>query len=84
MNRRWIAHERHNTEYVLERKPDLFVTTRFRKDRPWANLAETRASVYAEWLFLQAIKQEDAPYRVYSPEVAPGLYWLMFQRTNEP
>ncbi len=83
MNRRWIAHERHNTEYVLDRKPELFITTRFRTDRPWANLEETRASVYAEWLFLRAIKEGKAPYRVYSPDGAPGLYWLMFQRIDE-
>jgi arabinofuranosyltransferase len=82
LNRNWIAHERHHTEWVLSQKPDLIVMTEWRR-HPWRDLHETRTGFYAEWLLLQAIKQGRAPYRLYDAEVAPGVHWLMFSRLAE-
>ena len=77
LGRKWIGHERHNTAYVLTRRPDLIVMTKW-SPRPWTDLRQTRAGFYAEWLLLRAIKEGRAPYRLLNAEVAPGLHWLMF------
>ncbi len=82
LDRRWIAHERHHTQYVLSRAPDLIVMTKWRPT-PWTDLRQARAGFYAEWLLLRAIKQgRGAPYRLHSAEVAPGMHWLMFSRVR--
>jgi hypothetical protein len=74
----WIGHERHNTEYVLSREPDLIVTNKWRLE-PWT-LEESRAGFYASWLLLQEVKEGRAPYRVLNAEVAEGVYWLLLER----
>jgi hypothetical protein len=83
LTRQWIGHERHCTECVLARAPTLIVTTMHR-DRPWRELAETRAGFYADWLLLQEIKAGRAPYRVHDAEVMPGDHILVFERTAPP
>jgi hypothetical protein len=81
LERNWIAHERHHTEYVLRRAPGVIVTTSIR-DVPWT-LPEARAGFWADWSLLQEIKKGAAPYRVVSAEIQPGRYMLMFERTAE-
>lgn len=80
LDRKWIGHERHNTPWVLEQAPGLIVTTKFRS-KPWRTLDETSAGFIADWLLLRAIKAGEAPYRLLSAEVEPGLHCLMFERT---
>ncbi len=82
LHRNWIGHERSNTTYVLERAPDLIVTTKFAARR-WT-LQNARAGFFADWLLLRAIKAGAAPYRIYNAEIWPGVYWLMFQRRAAP
>lgn len=82
LQRKWIAHERHHTEWVLSERPDLIVMTEWRR-HPWRDLQETQAGFYAEWLLLRAIKEGRAPYRLHSAEVAPGVHWLMFARVED-
>ncbi len=79
LTKQWIAHERHLTEYVLERAPTLIVTTMVR-DHAWHDLSEARAGFYADWLLLQEIKAGRAPYHVHDAEVTPGVHVLMFAR----
>jgi hypothetical protein len=82
LERKWIGHERHNTDWVLAQAPDLIVTTKYR-DRPWTSLADTSAGFIADWLLLRAIKAGQTRYRLLSAEVSPGVHWLMFQRASE-
>jgi arabinofuranosyltransferase len=79
LTKRWIAHERNNTEYVLERAPALIVTTEVR-DRPWQTLDEARAGFYADWLLLEEIKAGRAPYHVRDALIAPDRHLLLFER----
>jgi arabinofuranosyltransferase len=81
LTRSWIGHERHNTPWVLQQKPDLIVTTKWRGS-PWKSLRETKAGFYSDWLLLQEIKKGRAPYRVYDAETQPGVHWLMFLRSD--
>lgn len=81
MIRNWIGHERHDTAWVLSQRPDLIVMTKF-ASTPFTELATTRAGFYAEWLLLREIKAGRIPYVLESPEVAPGVYWLMFRRVE--
>lgn len=78
LTKQWIAHERHNTEYVLARAPTWIVTTMVR-DRAWT-LADARAGFWADWLLLQEIKTGRAPFHVHDAEVTPGRHVLMFER----
>ena len=78
--KRWIGHERHHTEYVLDRAPGVIVTTMVR-DQPWRTLGEARAGFWADWLLLQEIKRGVARYVVRDAEVLPGRHVLMFERT---
>jgi hypothetical protein len=79
LTKQWIGHERHCTECVLARAPEVIVTTMHR-DQPWRSLSEARAGFYADWLLLQEIKAGRAPYRVHDAEVQPGDHILMFER----
>ena len=79
MKRSWLGHERHDTQWVLERAPDLIVSTKFRP-APWRSLREAKAGFFADWLLLQEIKSGRAPYEVYDAEIQPGLHWLMYRR----
>lgn len=79
--RNWIGHERHNSPWVWGQRPEIIVMSKFR-DRPWTDVRDTRAGFFSEWLLLRAIKEGQTPYELYSPEVAPGLYWLMFRRSD--
>ena len=81
LSKKWIAHERNDTEYVLDRAPTVIVTTMV-QDRPWSSLAESRAGFWADWLLLQEIRAGRAPYRVLDAEVAPGRHVLMFERVG--
>ena len=81
LDRGWLGHERHATEWVLEQAPDLIVSTKFR-DTPWRHLGEAKAGFYADWLLLQEIKAGQAPYVVLDAEVQPGLHWLMYRRVE--
>jgi arabinofuranosyltransferase len=83
LTKRWIAHERNNTEYVLERAPAVIVTTMV-QERPWSSIAESRAGFWADWELLQEIKSGRAPYRVRDAEVMPGKHLLMFERVAAP
>jgi hypothetical protein len=74
----WIAHERHDTAYVLARAPQVIVMTAHR-DHPWT-LAEARAGFWADYELLEAIKRGTAPYHVVDAEVLPGDHILMFER----
>jgi arabinofuranosyltransferase len=78
--RNWIGHERHNLEWVLAQKPDIIVSGTKFQNHPFTDLQATRAGFYAEWLLLREIKARRAPYVLYSPEIVPGVYWLMFRR----
>lgn len=86
-----IGHERHNTEWVLSQRPDLIVTTTWRTRRaapppgrpdPWDDPRQVRSGIYAEQLLLREVAAGRAPYRVYNAEVAPGMYWILLQRTD--
>lgn len=81
LSRNWIGHERNNAEWVLAQEPELIITTKY-SDKPWTDLARTQAGIYADWLLLRAIKEGRAPYRIYSPKIVEGLYWLMFIRED--
>lgn len=80
LTRTWIGHEKHNTAFVLAQAPDVLVFTKW-QDHPWT-VADAKAGFWAEWLLLQAIRDGSAPYRVLDAEVAPGVYWLMFERAT--
>lgn len=75
----WIGHERHFTEYVLDQKPKVIVTTMVR-DQPWRDLAEARAGFFADWLLVQEIKAGRAPYHVEDAALDPQTHLLMFVR----
>jgi hypothetical protein len=76
---KWIGHERHNLEWVLQSKPDLVITTKLRSE-PWTRLEEASAGFYGEWLFLRAIKAGEAPYHVEDLAVRPDMHVLAFRR----
>ena len=80
LGRRWIAHERHDTDWVLQRAPDLIVSNKY-APRPWT-LSGARSGFYAEWLLMRRIKEGRAPYQVRNAEIIPGVYWLMFERVS--
>jgi arabinofuranosyltransferase len=82
LTRGWLGHERHNTAWVLDQRPDLVITTKFRA-RPWATLDEAEAGFYADWLVLRAIKAGVAPYHVTDLPVTPSLHFLAFERDDE-
>ena len=81
--KRWIGHERHDTEWVLAQRPDYVITTKARA-APWRDLGEAEAGFYADWLFLRAMKDGSAPYHVADAEIAPGVHWLIFARDGAP
>lgn len=83
VTRAWLGHERHNTAWVLDQRPDLVITTKFRTT-PWATLDEAEAGFYADWLVLRAIKAGIAPYHVTDLPVTPSLHFLAFERDGEP
>lgn len=82
LRRRWLGHERHDTDWVLAQRPDVIVMATKCRLRPWRRLAETRAGFYAEWLLLRRIKQGRAGYRLFDAEVRPGLHCEMFVRSG--
>jgi arabinofuranosyltransferase len=82
LTRGWLGHERHNTAWVLDQRPDLVITTKFRAT-PWATLDEAQAGFYADWLVLRAIKAGVAPYHVTDLPVTPSLHFLAFERDAE-
>jgi arabinofuranosyltransferase len=79
--KRWLGHERHDTEWVLAQRPDYVVTTKVRA-APWRDLSEAEAGFYADWLILRAMKSGSAPYHVADAEIAPGVHWLVFARDD--
>ncbi|MFO0676403.1 MAG: hypothetical protein U0169_07705 [Polyangiaceae bacterium] len=79
LTRTWIGHERHDLPYVLERAPDLVVTTKFR-ETPWVSLDEASAGFWADWLLLRAAKEGRAPYHVEDAPIADGVHWLFLAR----
>lgn len=79
LEKRWIAHERNNTAYVLTRAPTVIVTTMVR-DHAWRELAEARAGFWSDWLLLQEIKAGRAPYHVRDLELGPREHVLAFER----
>lgn len=81
--KRWIGHERHDTEWVLAQRPDYVVTTKVRA-APWRDLREAEAGFYADWLILRAMKNGSAPYHVVDAEIAPGAHCLVFARDDAP
>lgn len=76
---KWIGHERHNTNWVLGQQPDLIITTKWR-DRPWTQMAESKAGFWSDWLLLQEIKKGRTHYQIYSVEIQKGMHWLMFKK----
>ena len=79
LTKTWIGHERNFTEYALAQEPAVIITTEVR-DHAWADLGETRAGFWADWLLVQEIKAGRAPYHVHDAEVRPGEHVLMFVR----
>jgi hypothetical protein len=75
----WIGHERNNTEWVLSQRPDLIVLGTKYSSAPVSDVNTMRAGFYAEWLLLSRAKQGSIPYRAYSPQIAPGVYWHMLR-----
>ncbi len=76
-----LGHERHHTEYVLEQQPDIIVTFVW-SPTPFGRGSEITTPNYGEYMLIQAIQEGRAPYRPYTPEVAPGVHWFMFIRTD--
>ena len=74
-----IGHERHYTDYILEQAPDLIVTFVW-SPTPFDQGTDVRTPNYGEFLLMQAVQEGRAPYRPYTPQVAPGVYWFMFRR----
>lgn len=75
--RSWIGHEKHNTRFILEQRPDLLVFTKWRGE-PWT-LEEARAGFWAEKQLLDAIRGS-GDYRVVDAQIEAGVHWLMFER----
>lgn len=80
LTKSWLAHERHDTPYVLRREPGVIVTT-MQRSTPWT-LADAKAGFWADWLLLQAIKMGSAPYHVVDAELRPGDHLLTFERDH--
>ncbi len=76
-----LGHERHHTDYILEQQPDLIVTFVW-SPTPFGRGTEVKTPNFGEFLLMQAIQEGRAPYRPYTPQVAPGVYWFMFIRTE--
>ena len=81
IKRNWIGHERHNTEWVLSRQPDIIVFNQWSK-RP-GRLEELKAKYYASWLLLRAVKEGRARYILYSPPIQPGLHPYLLVRLRD-
>jgi arabinofuranosyltransferase len=79
--RKSIGHERHNTEWVLAQKPDVIMTLAWSRT-PFQPSTPIDAGVYADFLLMEEIRRGRAPYLVFTPEVAPGLYWFFFVRRD--
>lgn len=75
-----IGHERHNTDWVLAQKPDLFVTTHVLRNRPTQSLKGINATVWAEWQLMLAIIERRLPYRLVNLPLSGGKFWLAFER----
>jgi arabinofuranosyltransferase len=80
LNRAWIGHEKHNTEWVLAQRPDLIVFATKWRSTPWV-LEEARAGFWAEKQILDAIKMRGG-YRVANARIERDVYWLMFERVD--
>ncbi len=78
LDREWIGHERHLTEWVVAQAPDVIATTSHR-DRPWI-LAEASAGFVADWLLMRGVKDGTLPYEVHNAEIRPGVFLLLFTR----
>ena len=79
LKRENIGHERHHTDYILAQEPDLIVTFVW-SSTPFDRGTDIRTANYGEYLLMQAVQDGRAPYRPYTPQVAPGVYWFMFRR----
>ena len=79
LKRENIGHERHYTEYVLAREPDLIVTFVW-SPTPFDLGTEVSTSNYGEFLLMEAVREGRAPYRPYTPQIAPNVHWFMFIR----
>jgi hypothetical protein len=77
VRRNYIGHERHNTAWIIAQRPDLIVFERDSAEQ-WTSPETARASYYAEWALLQEVISGRLPYRLYSPEIMPGTYALLF------
>jgi arabinofuranosyltransferase len=77
-----LGHERHHTDYVLEQQPDIIVTFVW-SPTPFGRGSEVATPNYGEYMLIQAIQEGRAPYRPYTPQVAPGVHWFMFIRSDE-
>lgn len=77
IRRNYIGHERHNTAWIIEQRPDLVVFERD-SDTPWTDVQTARASYYSEWAFLEEVRLGRLDYRLFSPEIRPGVYALIF------
>jgi arabinofuranosyltransferase len=83
LTRTWLAHERHNLEWVLAQQPDLVVTTKYRAT-PWIALEDAQTGFYADWLLLRAAKQGLCAYDVRDARIADGVHWLMLSKRGLP
>ncbi len=81
MQRHAIGHERHDAAYVLARQPEVIVTVTWQR-RPFRRGDELNVAVHAEWELVERVRSGEANYVPYTPEVAPGIWFLMFVRRD--
>ena len=93
LTRETIGHERHNTAWVLAQRPEIIVTSTFRRrvqGAPpasrawWIDIGQLGVGMYSEELILREVREGRAPYRLYNAEVAPGVYWAFLLRSDLP
>ncbi|MCH2172704.1 hypothetical protein MK489_18155 [Myxococcota bacterium] len=76
-----VGHEKYATDWVLEQRPDLIVTMDWSQAPIRPGSFPTRMTL-GEADLARRIHAGRAPYLLYHPEVAPGLYWYMFIRKD--
>jgi len=60
----------------------VIVTLAHREGRPFLPGEPVDTGSYGEYDLMQTIGRGGAPYRIWTPEVAPGLFWFCFIRKD--
>ncbi len=76
-----IGHERHDADYVLARRPEVIATIMWQRT-PFRRGAALDVRLHAEWELVARLRSAPGTYVPFTPEVAPGVHWLLFLRRD--